>query len=272
MIEHSNDQIQLSDNELGTSCGAYGEEIITLTVRPSSVGTVEDVITIADEATGLSLSIPVTIHTQLNTQTIVWEDELSYINVFDTVVLNATAETKVTYSVSDTTIASVEGNVLVLHNAGEVMVYATAAESDKYMEATVGKSVVVSPLSQEIIWNLDTTEINVGDTLILNAVSTSGLEVSFYADIDGIVLVSANLLVALNPGQVLVSAVQDGNNNYLAADEVQYAITVLPKSSIGTDCESVLVEGLKSRKLLRNGQIYLQVGAHTYDVLGNVIE
>lgn len=144
LITNTSDIIQLSDNELGTECGTYGEKLITLTATPTAVGTVEDVITIKDEATGLTLNIPVTIHTQRNTQAIIWEDSIETIYTTDTVILYATAQTDVYYTSSDSAIAYVnEANQLLVQSLGTVTITAHAVESDTYEAAELSKEITI---------------------------------------------------------------------------------------------------------------------------------
>ena len=143
-VTNTSDIITLSDSELGVTCGTYGEKIITLTISPVAVGTVEDVVTIHDEATGLTLNIPVTIHTQRNTQTILWEDSIETIYATDTVILYATAQTDVYYTSSDSAIAYVnEANQLLVQSLGTVTITAHAVESDTYEAAELSKEITI---------------------------------------------------------------------------------------------------------------------------------
>ena len=144
VIDHSSNKIQLSTTELGNACGTYGEKQITLTIIPTEVGTIEDVITIHDEATGKKLEIPVTVHTQRNTQTIIWEQDLANINTTDNITLNATAKTEVYYTSSDSTIAYAEGNHLVINKYGQVTITAIAPQDEKYEQATASKEITIS--------------------------------------------------------------------------------------------------------------------------------
>jgi hypothetical protein len=205
-------------------------------------------------------------------QEMVWEQDLAVVNVFDTIVLSAQAKNEITYAVSDSTIASVEGNILVLHNAGELEVYAYAAEDLLYLADTLTKTVIVSPLAQEIIWNMDSLVMTVGDTLVLNAVATSGLEVSYYLSNGDVFAMESNMLIAQYAGEVEVAATQDGNNNYLAAESVTYTITVVAKEDVETGWENVMNDQLNARKVIRNGRIYIEKGDVIYDVLGKKID
>ena len=208
-------------------------------------------------------------------QDIVWEQDLTNLHVFDTVVLNATAKTELTYSVSDDAVASIEGNQLVLHAVGEVLVYAYAVENDVYNADTLVKTIVVNRLEQDIEWTLDTLVMTVGDTLVLNAVATSGLEVSYLTDVDSVVLIEAGVMVALTPGEVVLTALQEGDDNYLAAERIEYTITVVvaeddEDGDVTTDCENVTSSSVKAHKVVKDGRIYIVRGNQMYDMLGNL--
>ncbi len=71
-VSHTSDKIQVSHTELPTDCGKYGEEFITITCTPTAAGMIEDILTVHDEATNLTLTIPVTIHTQHSAQYLDW--------------------------------------------------------------------------------------------------------------------------------------------------------------------------------------------------------
>ena len=80
-------------------------------------------------------------------QEIVWVQDLSNLYVLDTVVLNATAMTEVSYAVSDASVASLEGDKLIAHRAGEVVVYVYATESDVYEADTLARTILVEKLN-----------------------------------------------------------------------------------------------------------------------------
>ena len=204
-------------------------------------------------------------------QAIVWEQELDSVNVLDTIVLTASAMTEVTYVVSDSVMATVEGNLLVMHCAGEVQVYAYAAANGVYLADTLVKTVMANPLEQAIEWTMDTLVMVVGDTLMLNAVASSGLEVGYMLDVDGVVRVDNNMLIAQSVGEVVVTAVQEGSHIYMAAPEVAYTVTVVAQD-VNTGCENMYMEeSLKAYKVIRNGQILIVKGDRMYDLLGNLL-
>jgi hypothetical protein len=257
----------------GETLGDIDQYQVAIYFCPQTVGETSGTITITDGTSTATISVTGAGYVgEKSAQEIVWEDNMDTVNVFDTLLLNATAITEVTYAVSDTTKASVLDNMLVLHNAGEVIVYAYAKETDMYLADTLAKTIVIAPLAQEIVWTLDTLVMTVGDTLVLNAVATSGLEVSYYLSNGDVFAMESNMLIAQYAGEVEVAATQDGNNNYLAAESVTYTITVVAKEDVETGWENVMNDQLNARKVIRNGRIYIEKGDVIYDVLGKKID
>lgn len=186
-ITLKNNNITLSQETLDNLCGEYGEKVITFTATPTALGTLEDEITISDEITGLSLSIPVTIHTQRNTQTINWEDNLTDILTTDNITLTATAETSVSYTSSDESIAYIDAdNRLIIIRNGVVTLTAHAEESDKFEAATLDKEVNISLTTPVIIENPTITEpITYGTTITTDMLvgGSANVEGSFHVAI-----------------------------------------------------------------------------------------
>lgn len=313
-ITLKNNNITLSQETLDNLCGEYGEKVITFTATPTALGTLEDEITISDEITGLSLSIPVTIHTQRNTQTINWEDNLTDILTTDNITLTATAETSISYTSSDESIAYIDAdNRLVIIRNGVVTLTAHAAESDKFEAATLDKEVnislttpviienptitesitygttittdmlvggsanvegsfhvaiaegtiyepgiqavpvvfnptntdwyttayttvgvVIIPAEQTIVWNDVFDNLHVSDTIYLTA--TASTEVSYSVDNEDIAVVEGNKLYFLSAGDITLTATAESTNQYNAAyaertihiNRVQAEITQVP--------------------------------------------
>ena len=258
----------------GGTLGDIDQYGVAIYFCPDYVKDYQGTITITDGVSTVTISVTASGYVDNKfAQEMVWEQDLAVVNVFDTIVLSAQAKNEITYAVSDSTIASVEGNILVLHNAGELEVYAYAAEDLLYLADTLTKTVIVSPLAQEIIWNVDSLVMTVGDTLVLNAVATSGLEVSYLTDVDSVVVIEAGMMVALNPGEVVVTTVQEGNNNYVAA-ELEYTITVVAAEDddddddVTTGLEDMLDNQVKVCKIIRDGKMYVIRGNQVYDMLG----
>lgn len=220
-VTNTSDIITLSDSELGVTCGTYGEKIITLTISPAAIGTVEDVVTIHDEATGLTLNIPVTVHTQRKTQTILWEDSIETIYATDEITLTATAVNPIHYTSSDSAIAYVdEANRLIINAVGNVTITAHAAESEIYNPAEFSKNITILP-AVPVILTLPTVEpVGYGVQL------TNDMLVGGEASVGGVFAWNLNLEQELVPGEYNLPIQFIPNNPIFAALDTTVAVTV----------------------------------------------
>ena len=154
----------------------------------------------------------------------------------------------------------------------------TITITDGVSTATIsvtGVGYVEEQWAQEIIWDLDTLQMTVGDTLRLNAVATSGLEVGYSLNNADVCALENNMLIALAAGEIIVTATQEGNVLYLPAEEVTCTITVVPAEDDGedgddvtSDLEDMFAEQVKAIKIIRDGKIYIIRGNQVYDMLG----
>ena len=181
-VVNNSDKITVKESGLGNVCGEYGEKELHLTIRPTEIGVIEDVITIHDEATGKKLEIPVTVHTQRNTQTISWEQDLANIHTTDSIALNATAQTEIYYTSSDSTIAYAEGKVLKINKHGQVTITAVAPQDEKYEQATLSKDITINAVQPTVsVW--PTVEpIAYAQTLTIDMLIGGEAEVEGYFD------------------------------------------------------------------------------------------
>ena len=142
--------------------------------------------------------------------------------------------------------------------------------------SVTGVGYVEEQWAQEIIWDLDTLQMTVGDTLRLNAVATSGLEVGYSLNNADVCALENNILIALAAGEITVTATQEGNVLYLPAEEVTCTITVVPAEDdeedgddVTSDLEDMFAEQVKVRKIIRDGKMYIIRGNQVYDMLGS---
>lgn len=289
-------------------------------------------------------------------QTIVWNNNFENVLVSDTIVLNAFAQTTITYEVSDVEVAALEGNMLYFHRGGTINVTAYAAESELYLANTLVRELIVTPAKpiiyawptasgitygqllgasiltggkastdgifewvdpnekfevgdwapyvrftpddltsfdiveqqvqitvsrapQSIEWELTDFVIEVGDTLHLTAVATSGLEVTYTLDKEELAEISGNILIGLQVGMVTITASQSGvykdefgdeYANYLEAEPVSKTITIVAKD-INTGADMIFNE-VQATKVIRDGRLYIIRNGHIYNANGQVIE
>ena len=154
----------------------------------------------------------------------------------------------------------------------------TITITDGVSTATIsvtGVGYVEEQWAQEIIWDLDTLQMTVGDTLRLNAVATSGLEVGYSLNNADVCALENNMLIALAAGEIIVTATQEGNVLYLPAEEVTCTITVVPAEDdeeegddVVTSVEDAIADQVKASKIIRDGKMYIIRGNQVYDMLG----
>ena len=220
-VTNVSDNVTLSTSELATGCGKYGEEIVTLTIRPTEIGTIYDTVTIHDEATGLTLNIPVTVHTQRKTQTILWEDSIETIYATDEITLTATAVNPIHYTSSDSAIAYVdEDNKLIINAIGNVTITAHAAESETYNPAELSKNITILH-AVPVILSLPTVE-----PVAYGVQLTNDMLVGGKANVDGAFAWNTDLEQELVPGEYNLPVQFIPNNPIFAALDTTVAVTV----------------------------------------------
>ena len=85
---------------------------------------------------------------------------------------------------------------------------------------------------------------------------------------EGIVAIEDNMLIALQAGTITITASQAGDTNYLAAEPIEYTLTI---EDVPSDITNVHVNGY-TKKIIHDGKIYIQHNGVYYDILGNTIK
>ncbi|MBO7445869.1 MAG: T9SS type A sorting domain-containing protein [Bacteroidales bacterium] len=171
-------------------------------------------------------------------QAIIWNQTLSATLGDAPVLLTATATSglPVSYSSSDTSIAYVHNDSLYFVGVGAALITASQAGNTLYQPAAdVSLIVNVSApvLYQSITWNQTLTTCIDSGTLVLNAIASSGLPVSYTCSDESIAVVNGNTLTLMGVGQAVITASQAGNAYYHPAQNVVKILTVTENG--GTD-------------------------------------
>ena len=99
-------------------------------------------------------------------QSIVWNDSFENITVTDSIVLTASAQTTITYEVSDMGLAHItENNVLYFLHGGTLLITAYAEEDDYYLADTLTRELTILPGKPIIVSYPTATAITYGQTL-----------------------------------------------------------------------------------------------------------
>ena len=103
----------------------------------------------------------------------------------------------------------------------------TPALADAYNAVEATTKLLIEQATQTIAWTIDTNTLLVNETLPLNATASSGLEVTYtITEGQDVIAIEGNNLVAKKAGTATITALQTGNNNYLAAESITYTIIV----------------------------------------------
>ena len=199
----------------------------------------------ADVSLILNVSAPV-----LN-QTITWNQTL-IANINDgTLELTATASSglPVSYTCSDESIATVNGNVLTLVGVGQAVIIASQSGNAYFHPAqNVVKILTVNenggtenPQPQTIIWDQN-LNANLSDAyIVLTATATSGLPVSYTCSDENVATVNGSVLLLMGAGQAIITASQNGNDNYYPAPDMMKILNVTSVGIAERDLTTVSV-------------------------------
>jgi uncharacterized protein YjdB len=143
--------------------------------------------------------------------------------------LTATASSglDVSYTSSDLTVATIDGNTVIIVGAGTTTITASQAGDDNYLAATdVQQTLTVEKAAQTITFGaLDSKTVEDAD-FDLSATASSGLDVSYTSSDLTVATIDGNTVTIVGAGTTTITASQAGDDNYIAATEVQQTLTV----------------------------------------------
>lgn len=139
-----------------------------------------------------------------------------------------------------------------------------------YMEV----EVEVAKASQEIDWVTAVDTLIVGDYQAIEVSATSGLAVTLISDnYDIIEIIDNYTLHALAEGEVLIIARQEGDDNYLAAQQISKAVVVRQEiTEEPTALDNTDAANGEWTKVVRDGHIYILRGNKMYNITGMKVE
>ena len=120
--------------------------------------------------------------------------------------------------------ASISGSLLTILGAGDVTVRVSQAGNENYLPAAAEQTFTINKATQSITFE-EILPANQSDIIELSASASSGLPVSFEI-VDGPGALAGNSLAFTDQGEVVVRAIQEGNENYLPAQSVEQVILV----------------------------------------------
>ncbi|MEI9919911.1 MAG: choice-of-anchor tandem repeat GloVer-containing protein [Bacteroidota bacterium] len=133
----------------------------------------------------------------------------------------------VSYSSSDTNVATISGSTVTIKNAGTTVITATQAGNATFdPAAAVQQTLTVNKANQTITFNALSAK-NVNDApFALTASATSTLTVSFASSNTNVATISGNTVTIVAAGITTITASQAGNGNYNAATVVTHDLVI----------------------------------------------
>jgi uncharacterized repeat protein (TIGR03803 family) len=134
----------------------------------------------------------------------------------------------VSYSSSNTAVATVSGNVVTIIGAGTTVITAMQSGNVNYNAATnIPQTLQVAKAAQEITFGTLTGKVFGDAPIALTATASSGLPVSYYSNDDNVAMVvSGNIVTIVGAGTTTITAWQGGDANYDAANNVEQMLTI----------------------------------------------
>lgn len=201
-------------------------------------------------------------------QTIVWETPTE-ISVADQLVLSATAEGEVTYTIESADIARFNDDqtALTFVKYGTLRLTVAAAETENYNAATLPVELTVASVTPEIYTAPTLAPVEVGKTLADVSIQQGTASVAGWfgwaSDIDLDAVLSET-------GTFTYTLVFTPSNTdwYSTIDGIEVTLQVVDGTVTGIDNQTV---DTKAVKVLRDGQLYILRSGKTYDPTGRIV-
>lgn len=176
-----------------------------------------------------------------------------------TLSATTTSGLAITYTSSNTDVATIAGNTVTIVGAGTTNITASQAGNDNYNAASdVVESLTVNKTNQTITFT-SITDKTVGDAAFtLSATSTSSLPISFSSTSTKVTINNAQVTI-ISAGRVTITAAQAGNANYNEATSVDKSFCIKPAkpsitvSNLNTTSPTLTSSAASGNQWYRNG-------------------
>ena len=140
---------------------------------------------------------------------------------------SSTSGLGVSYSSSNTSVATVSGNTITIVGAGSSTITASQAGNSNYNAArNVQQTLTISKADQTISFGTLPVKKNGDAAFTISATASSGLSVSFASSNTSVATVSGNTVTIVGVGTTNITASQAGNTNYNVAPNVAQVLSV----------------------------------------------
>jgi gliding motility-associated-like protein len=147
----------------------------------------------------------------------------------------STAGLEVTYSTNNPAIASIESGLIVINGAGNVVITASQIGNDDYYPASDVDQVLVVLKAEQTITFPPLPEIKLGDEPIsARAIASSGLDITYSSNNLSVAVINNGLIGITGAGIAIITASQQGDQNYNPASGITQILTVIKADQVIT--------------------------------------
>ena len=136
----------------------------------------------------------------------------------------------ITYTSSDTKVATVAGNTVTIVGAGKATITANQAGNMNYNAATnVSQTLTINKAVQTLTFDLGTNATKIVGDAAFDLMATggaSGNAITYMSSNTAVATISGNTVTIVGPGTTTITASQSGNANYEAAKDINQTLTV----------------------------------------------
>ena len=143
--------------------------------------------------------------------------------------LNATSDSNlaVSYTSSNTNVASVSGNTVTIIGAGTTTITANQVGNSNYNSAPdVTQTIIIDKADQTITFNTLSSKTFGDSDFQLNATSSSNLTISYTSSNTNVATINGNIVTIIGSGLTTITSSQAGNANYNSATGVTQNLIV----------------------------------------------
>ena len=130
-------------------------------------------------------------------------------------------------------------------------------------------TLTVNRAPQSLLWLQSVDTVLVGETAEFAAQASSGLEVAYTLNADGLAEWDGNILTAISAGKITLIAEQAGNDFYLPAEPLSVEVVIDAPTGIE---DLIHHTPYTIHKILHNGVLYIIQGKRIYDSTGQLLQ
>ncbi len=189
--------------------------------------------------------------------------------------LNAIASSglTVTYTSSDQTVATINGNAVTIIGAGETTIIAKQAGNSNFDSAAyIPQILTINKSPQQIAFSALDSKTYGDSPFSLNAAANSGLAVTYTSSDPKVAAVTGNTVTIVGVGAIIITASQVGDKNFYAAPDATQNLLISPITGIDKKIATVFYPNPATGEIYYVTPTNEPVSVQIIDLLGRVLK